>query len=95
MTWTPADFADDADRQYAHAQSYDPASSSDVNSDLQNALRAVASAQDAAREVVKALAQNSTGLTTDHVKIAEGYLASVEISTHKLRDGFDFVRRSV
>ncbi|WP_445151157.1 hypothetical protein [Baekduia sp. Peel2402] len=94
MSWTPERFAEDTDHHYAHAQSYESLRSPDVNSDLQNALRAVASAQDAAREVIKALARHPELLDANELILAENYLLSVEASTRKLRAGFDFLKPS-
>lgn len=92
MSWTPLEFSEEADRQYAGAQSYVPSGGPDVNRDLQSVLRAVASAQEAAREVIRELAANPSGLEAGQFPFAESYLGTVELSTQKLRDGLEYLK---
>lgn len=92
MSWTPQTFAEQTVVHYAHAQSYNPRRSSDCDADLADALLAVASAQDAAREVIKALGQGPDRLDPMMFTYAEGYLANIESRTRVLREGFDFLR---
>lgn len=91
VPWSPRDFAEEVHVHEGAAADYVAPGDESARDDLENALRAVVSAEQTALEVLKGLARRPDGLSKERVGFATDYMVWVEERARKLREAFDYL----